>query len=86
MGGTVAQLGFTVVGKLERNVGKVGIEDRVGKGGKLDGNVGNVGKPEVRVVGSGTKVVVIGGMIVVVIGAKVVVVATVVDVGNVSPG
>lgn len=85
----MAQMGFTVVAKVGKVGNKVGIEDKVGKGGKLEGNVGKVGNPDVSVVGSGTKVVVIDGIIVVVTGAKVVVntVVVVVEfVGNVSPG
>lgn len=100
MGGTAAQFGFAVVGRLERNVGKVGSGENVENGGKLEGNVESVGKG-VRTgaleEGSGAKVVVIEGIIVVVtgatvvvIGAKVIVVAgvavVVAFVGKVIPG
>lgn len=75
MGGTASQFRFTAV-----------VELNVGNGGKLDGNVGTVGRDAKVVVIVGIVVVVTGAGVVVIVVMIVVIVVVVVTLGNVNPG
>lgn len=86
MGGTASQIGFLVVGRLDKKVGNVGSGEtvlNVGKGGNDEGkvgNVGNVGNAVVGRIGVGVNVGGMGAKVVVIVGITVVVTVGIVEV------